>query len=250
MVTKFGASLLLISIGCRLRTNYCKHFNKRLIVFVYFKTVENFWQFLGKTEASNSVNPYFDRCLTLPQTIHSLTKIELKLNLYSLIETITNTKCLLGYSYLTFQIKSFNKNKSIHRIDLKSSVNKQIIGVLTATLSHSNAKSGQNLRKISSFDCIDCIEGNNTNNYNRIEYDFNRNKSTKELNKIFRTNSLPNICEFAENMSNFEQMISNLFTNTICKSFQFSIPKQKTIAFIDEFMSESELSMSLPQILM
>ncbi|CAG2166554.1 unnamed protein product [Oppiella nova] len=52
-------------------------------------------------------------------------------------------------------------------------------------------------------------------------------------------------------MSNFEHILNtNLFTNTICKSFQFIIPKQKTIAFIDEFMSESELSLVLPQTLM
>jgi hypothetical protein len=159
------------------------------------------------------------------------------------IETLTSTKCLLAETYLKLEKLYDNKKEDFHKLELRSLVNNQVIGILAIKLSHCLRNSEQNLRKVSSLHSITY--------YNYKNNDLIDRKAIKDLLK--RSHSVPNNIGFDSfgKMSNFDHILdSKLFTNTIHKSFQFSFPKQNTITFIDEFMSESGLAFNFPQVFM
>lgn len=219
----------LLSITCHLFLNF--KFSPKLIVFVNYRSVENVWKFLGKTEISKAISSRFNRCLRMPLRADRLTRIELKFSLYSIVESLTNTKSLLGESRLIFEPKK-RQNKYVFRLDLRSLVRKKSIGFIVVTLF---------VPKRGIF--------NNRKNSSTVEEYTERIDNSKE--RLLRTNSLPNITFCSEEMTNFGNILnSTLFTNTVCKSFQFSIPSEKNIAFIDEFMSECESAMNVPQMFM
>jgi hypothetical protein len=237
-------SSVILSISCdHIFLNDC-HFEPKLVVFVYYKTLTKCWLYLGKTETSISRIPYFNKCLTFPKTIHKNCWIQLKFNVYKVVETLTSTKCLLAETYLKLEKLYDNKKEDFHKLELRSLVNNQVIGILAIKLSHCLRNSEQNLRKVSSLHSITDYNNNNNNS------DIIDKKAIKH--SLIRSHSVPNIgFDSFDKMSNFDHILdSKLFTNTFHKSFQFSIPKQNTITFIDEFMSESGLAFSFPQVFM
>jgi hypothetical protein len=236
-------SLVVLSISCDHIFLNDSQFEPKLVVFVYYRTLNKCWLYLGKTETSISRIPYFNKCLTFPKTIHKNCWIQLKFNVYKVVETLTSTKCLLAETYLKLEKLYDNKKEDIHKLELRSLVNNQVIGILAIKLSHCLRNSEQNLRKVSSLHSI--------TDYNyKNSYIIDR-KAIKDSLK--RSHSVPNYIGFDSfnKMSNFDHILdSKLFTNTIHKSFQFSIPKRNTITFIDEFMSESRLTFNFPQVFM
>jgi hypothetical protein len=236
-------SLVVLSISCDHIFLNDSQFEPKLVVFVYYRTLNKCWLYLGKTETSISRIPYFNKCLTFPKTIHKNCWIQLKFNVYKVVETLTSTKCLLAETYLKLEKLYDNKKEDFHKLELRSLVNNQVIGILAIKLSHCLRNSEQNLRKVSSLHSI--------TDYNyKNSYIIDR-KAIKDSLK--RSHSVPNYIGFDSfnKMSNFDHILdSKLFTNTIHKSFQFSIPKRNTITFIDEFMSESRLTFNFPQVFM
>ncbi|XP_054169230.1 type II inositol 3,4-bisphosphate 4-phosphatase-like [Oppia nitens] len=145
-------SSIVLSVSCDyINASNNRRFRPNFVIFIYYKTITNSWQLIGKTETLCSRNPRFEKCLIIPQEIHESSTIKLKFNLYDIIETLTNTKCLLCDSYLKCQTNDY---KTVHRIDLKSIINKQTIGILAVKLIHHSFNFDQTLYRIKSLNCI------------------------------------------------------------------------------------------------
>ena len=222
--------------------------------FVYVKVfyrklyIDQYWHYLGSTEVIQSKSPQFDCAINLPDQLvqQANLKLELKFELYNIVEQVFDTSYLAAYGYFIFYYnKVFNNSNNNYNFCNK---------VKLCTLDNNNHL----FKGILSFTVFRNHFGNNKlrKSFSLEEFPYSKLDFTAKTSNFQIKGSLPNLTmncdndQFYNMGSSFTDDPYNIFNNTICKKFLFKTHSNSSFIILEEFMSESKFVFLIPQILM